>query len=395
MKKTTAMPAPTVLPYAWVILVVIYLASVAAPFNQFKVPPIMPLVMQQFNISLAQAGSLMSLIALTGLFLALPAGIILQRFGPRITTISAMGFIATGAVLGAWANTTWLLMFSRVVEGMGIGLIGVAAPATIAAWFPPERQGAPMGIWATWVPVGSVVMYNLAPVLGAERGWQAVWWVGAGFALLMLVLSGLLLKSPPSQAGLTQPPLDVKKALSNRSIWWLAASFAFFNLAFVSLGTYYPTFLSEVRGFDLGRAAFTSSIATIVIIFSAPAAGWLSDRLNSRRLLFSLPFIPLAALMVFPFVAQGWQIVAVMLVQGLLVGAIPTATFAAAPEIMRNPQWAGIGLGAILIGQNVGQLIGPVLFGGLVSTVGWVPAGLVLIPVCLLGFLAGWKVKVR
>ena len=66
---------------------------------------------------------------------------------------------------------------------MGIGLIGVIAPATIAMWFPLARQGVPMGIWATWVPVGSVLMYNLAPALAAARGWQAVWWLGASTSL--------------------------------------------------------------------------------------------------------------------------------------------------------------------------------------------------------------------
>ena len=46
--------------YAWVILVVVYFAGVVAPFNQFKVPPIMPLLMARFHLDLTQAGLLMS-----------------------------------------------------------------------------------------------------------------------------------------------------------------------------------------------------------------------------------------------------------------------------------------------------------------------------------------------
>ena len=191
-QKSLAKSAVQILPYAWVILFVVYLASVAAPLNQFKIPPLIPVLMQVLGINLSRAGSLMSVIALVGLILALPAGVILQRFGSKASGLLALGFIVAGAVLGAQADSYTSLMASRVVEGVGIGLITVIAPATIAIWFPPARQGMPMGIWATSVPVGSVLMYNLAPALAEARGWQAVWWLGAGFALVtMLTFRGI------------------------------------------------------------------------------------------------------------------------------------------------------------------------------------------------------------
>jgi MFS family permease len=91
----------------------------------------------------------------------------------------------------------------------------------------------------------------------------------------------------------------------------------------------------------------------------------------------------------------GWQIGALMVVQGLLVGAIPTATFAAAAEVMQKPEWAGLGLAVILIGQNFGQLLGPILFGALIERSSWAMAGYMMIPFCLLGFISGWMVKIR
>jgi nitrate/nitrite transporter NarK len=255
-----------------------------------------------------------------------------------------------------------------------------------------------MGIWATWVPVGTVMMYLLAPVLTAWQGLSAVWWFGAGFAVLMFAAYAVFVRRPPAQQAGDRSAtelLDLRSALANRNIWLLALEFGCFNLALVSLGTYYPTFLNEVRGFALGRAAFVASIGTIMVLFSAPLAGWFSDRIGSRRLVFSLPFLALAVLLVFPFRVEGGAIVAVMIVQGLIAGAVPTATFAAAPEVMRRPQWAGLGLAVVLIGQNLGQLVGPVLFGRLVDGLGWVSAGNLLIGVCLVGFVSAWLVKMR
>jgi predicted MFS family arabinose efflux permease len=397
-EKTLPKPVAAILPYAWVILWVVYFASAAAPLNQFKVPPVMPVLMQAYQIDLAQAGALMSVVALVGLILALPAGIILQRWGSKATGLVALGCIVAGAGMGALSNSYGALMASRVIEGMGIGLISVVAPATIAMWFPPERQGRPMGIWATGVPVGSVVMYILAPALVLWQGLPSVWWFGAGFAAVMFVIYAAFIRRPPLQQPEDAPaaePLDLRRALANRDIWLLALEFACFNLALVSLATYYPTFLNEARGYALGQAALVASIGTLIVLVSAPLAGWFSDRIGSRRLVFSLPFLALAVLLFFPFRVTGWAIIAVAIVQGFIAGAIPTATFAAAPEVMRKPQWAGLGLAAILIGQNVGQLIGPVWFGQLANSMGWATAGNLLIGVCLVGFVSAWMVRIR
>ena len=396
--KRKATFSPARLNYAWVILVVVYLASVVAPFIQFKIPPIMPVLMETFQIDLTQAGLFMSIIAAIGLVLAIPAGIILQQLGSKTTIMTALGIMATGAMAGALSSNYVFLLGSRVLEGIGMGLISVAAPATIAMWFPPEKQGTPMGIWATWVPVGSVTIYNLAPLLVSPFGWQSVWWLGTGFAVVMMVFSGILITRPPSQDPVgTQPQAEpnLSQAFSNRSIWFLALEFACMNLATIALGTYYPTFLNQVRGYPIGQAAFVASVTTIVVLFSAPAAGLLSDRIGSRRLVFSLPFLGVAVLFIFPFRVTGWEIIVVMIVQGLIVGAIPTATFAAASEVMGKPQLASLGLAIVLAGQYLGQLVGPVLFGEFVQGMGWTTAGYLMIPFCLLGFVSAWMVKIR
>ena len=154
----------------------------------------------------------------------------------------------------------------------------------------------------------------------------------------------------------------------------------------MGMGTYYPTFLAEERGYSLSQAAYISSITTIMVLFSAPLAGWLSDRIGSRRLMFSIPFLILSVMLFFPFKIMGWQIYVYMMLQGSFAGAIPTATFAAAPEVMKKPELAGLGMAVVMFGQNLGFFVGPILFGKLVESLGWVYAGYCLIPFCLLGF---------
>jgi predicted MFS family arabinose efflux permease len=127
-----------------------------------------------------------------------------------------------------------------------------------------------MGIWATWLPVGSLVMYLLAPTLATKLGWQSVWWFGAGFAGLVFILFAVFMRTPT-----TPPEVRVSKgvkmgllpALANPSIWLLGLAFAVYNLGLAGHNTYYPTFLSSVRGFDIKLVASTASLGPAVVMF--------------------------------------------------------------------------------------------------------------------------------
>ena len=387
--------APAVDRYAWVVLFVVFVASVAAPLNMYKVPPLMPVLRDSFALDLGQAGALMSVFAITGLILALPTGFIMQKLGPKVTGTVAMACLVIGAALGALAPGAGLLLSSRVVEGVGMGLITVVAPAIIAMWFPQERRGIPMGLWARWVPVGSVLMYNIAPALGEALGWQAVWWGGAGFALVALVLFAWLMRMPTGEAepATSQPGLG--RALANRHLWLLALSFGCFNLVFLAIGTFYPTFLTETRGLPLGQAAFIASLSTLAVLVSAPLAGALSDPVGSRKRLIVVAAPIITVMLIWPLRLAGWQLYAFMLALGLVAGAIPTATFAAVPEVMDRPDLAGIGMAVLSVGQNAGMVIGPVWFGARVESIGWAPAGYWLIPVGALALIAAALVRVR
>ncbi|HMD87535.1 MAG TPA: MFS transporter [Anaerolineaceae bacterium] len=389
--------------YAWIILFVALLAGVTAPLNQFKVPPLMPVLMQRFQLDLGTVGLLMTIFAITGFILALPAGVILQRLGPKTAGLIALSCLIAGSALGALSNSAELLLATRLIEGAGMGLIAVVAPALISIWFPPEKQGAPMGIWVTWVPLGRLIIFNLAPAVEKSAGWQAVWWIGAAFGLVAFILYGLLVRMPSRAVGRPQPGAqprhsetspNLRQALAGRNIWLLGLSFACFNLILVgTVSTFFPTFLTTERGYNLGSASFITSIPSLVVVAAAPLAGCLSDRLGIRKPFLVIPSMAVAVFMLFPFSLNGWLIPAAMILLGILAGFIPTATFSAVSEVMGNPQLAGIGMGVIMLGQNFGQLLGPVIFGRLVETIGWVKAGYWMIPAAAIGIVAAWLTR--
>jgi len=132
--------------------------------------------------------------------LALRSGYILHWFGPRTVGAIAIGSVAVGGVVGALAGSFGVVLLGRAIEGLGLGLVSVVAPTVIALWFPPESRGIPMGIWATSVPLGAAVMFNVAPALAGWGRWRAVWWFGVVICLVALALYRLFARVPASAA---------------------------------------------------------------------------------------------------------------------------------------------------------------------------------------------------
>ena len=392
--------------YAWVILAVLYIVSVASALNQFKVPPVLPILIQAFNLSLTNAGMLMSIFSFTGFLLALPAGFIMQRLGLKTTGLIAVGAVFVGSGLGSFCSTANLMLASRFIEGAGIGLMTIVAPAAISIWFPAEKSGVPLGLWSTCMPVGSILMFNLAPRLAELSGWQLVWKVGAVFSLAAFVLFWGFFRMPkPEEAGgkplssEAEPgcvkPYSYRKALANTGLWLITLQFLCFNLICLALSTYYPTFLNSVRHYTLPAASFTFSLCTIAAVFSQPLGGYLSDRLGMRKLFIVSSSIVMALICLFPFIVTGWMIPALIIGLGIISGTTVPATFAAVSEVMASRQLAGLGMSVLALGQNLGMFIGPILFGTIAESMGWAIAGYLLIPVAAISVIAVSLAKFR
>ena len=381
---------------AWVVAIVVLAASVAAAYNQYIVPALLPTLMDSFRLDLAGGGWLVSIFSITSVILALPSGLILHHLGGRATGILALGLIVAGCALGSLGFGLAMFIASRVAEGAGLGLISVVAPAVIAEWFPPERRGAPMGLYAIWVPVGAIFSFNVAPGLAAAGGWEIAWVFGGVMALAGLVAYVVLVRSPARSLGaevVTAPGL--RTLFANRDIWLLSGSFACTAFAMGVVPNFYATYLVSERGWALEPSAGVIGLRMAAILVSCPLAGLVADRIGSWKLVYTIPTLCTVAVWPFLFSVDGLAIPALLIVTGLLGGAFPTAAYGAVQEIMNDRRLFGVGMAILTFGLAVANVVGPIVFGRLVEMVGWTEAGLLLVPVTLAGVALGWAIKVR
>ncbi len=410
---------------AWFVLVILLAFSIAAPLNQSKAPPILPILMDAFHLTVGNSGLLMSVYAMTGLILALPAGLILQRVGFRMTGLLAGGAIIIGVVIGYLSGNLpggpgiEMMLTGRVIEGVGTSFMAVLAPVVIAMWFTVEKRGSAMGIWSAWVPIGNTTMLLLAPLLAHDGQWQTVWGFGGLYALITMVMFIAVIKPKApvlpitvgdigaaavtsalvtGAAGATpvkHPHGNPLEVLRNPKLWLIGLAFGCFVMASVSFSTYLPTYVSTVFKLPLSQAALLPSINSMIIIIACPLGGILSDRVGTRRKLFVLGMLLCGGMVVSMGLSSLPVLAVVVVIHGAITGLVPTNIFSAGVEAVNDERQSGLAMGIIMVGQSIGMLVGPILFGRLAETAGWPAAFVCVGAVCMLGGVAGWMSKAR
>ena len=141
---------------AWIVAFATIFAGISLALVQNKVAPCMTTLMGAFNIDMATAGWLSSLFSLVGIVMAIPASIVLNKLGPKKGGIVALACAILGSLIGVFTDSVPVLMASRIVEGVGVGLMSVIGPSLIGHGGFPEAKRGPahehLGRVPDWAP---------------------------------------------------------------------------------------------------------------------------------------------------------------------------------------------------------------------------------------------------
>ncbi|GAA2407985.1 MDR family MFS transporter [Streptomyces glaucosporus] len=110
----------------------------------------------------------------------------------------SLGMFVVGSLLAGFSQGVELLIFSRVIQGIGAGGLTALAQVVMAAVIPPRRLGKYAGIFGAVFAVGTVAGPLIGGVLvdTSWLGWRWCFFIGVPFALLAIVLLQRTLKLP-------------------------------------------------------------------------------------------------------------------------------------------------------------------------------------------------------
>ncbi|PYE17073.1 sugar phosphate permease [Paraburkholderia silvatlantica] len=294
--------------YGWLVVAVVFLVLLAAAGTRATPSVMMVPLEQQFGWSRATISLAISVnIALYGLMGPFAAAA-MQRFGVRPTLLAALGTMAAGVALSALMTHPWqMILIWGVMVGGATGVAALSLSATVVTrWFHSHR-GLAMGILTASSATGQLVFLPLLAAIVEKHGWQSVVLVVAVAAAAVLPLVLFLLPERPASVNLRpfgedestpvappaphQNPLKIAfdalfMASRTRDFWLLF--FSFF-ICGASTNGYVGTHLIAMCGdYGMTEVQGASLLATMGIfdLFGTTLSGWLSDRFNSRVLLF-------------------------------------------------------------------------------------------------------------
>jgi DHA1 family inner membrane transport protein len=216
-----------------------------------------------------------------------------------------------------------------------------------------------MGIYHTAMPLGTILSLNFLSLLGARMGWRASIWTSTAVSSLTLVvfLRSFALASRKNETT-SAPAQSFIRGLKvlGMPIWYIGATWLFFNAGAISLFTFTPDFLNAT-GLSVTSAGFYTSILMWPALAMGPLVGWVIDKIGRKRMIAGAGGIILTILILWLPNASGWMFTILFLI-GVAMALVPTPVFALVPDVI-EPERLGLGYGIIRTCVNLGIMIGP------------------------------------
>jgi len=301
---------------AWLVAAVAFLALVGAAGFRAAPGVLMVPLQQEFGWSTTVLSSAVSInLVLFGLTAPFAAAL-MERFGIRAVTATALVLIGTGSALTVLVNQSWQILLTwGLLIGLGTGSMALVFAATIAnTWFTKSR-GLVIGILTAGSAAGQLVFLPFIAMLAQDPGWRQASLLIAAGALAVVPLVLKFLKNSPADVGALPygaEPADVeaaepeaaaapekgartnaavralqvlRRASRVRTFWALAAGFAICGATTNGLiGTHFIPSAHD-HGMPETTAAGLLAVVGIFDIIGTIASGWLTDRFNPRILL--------------------------------------------------------------------------------------------------------------
>ena len=367
--------------YRFVIGGLVLLASLAMGLNFFSAAPILPLIIEDYGISSATAGVIVTLTSLAFAAFGLPGGVIVGRIGLR-TAITVGSWLMALMALTAVVPNIGTLLALRLAYGVGLALVFSAMGPMLMRWFGPKEVVFWTGLSMGTFSLGIAISIATAAPLSNALGWATALSI-FGVAAVVAGVAWMFLGGPAGSASPSVATVSKKvvwDVLSRRTILLLAAADAGVFFQYTALTTWLPSFYNEVRDISLSHAGFVTGLLPFVGIFAVILGGILPSRFDSQRAFFLIPgiMVILGGLGSFLFPHLGGIYVSVIV---LGVGSwMYQASLLALPMGLRGmtPEKVAIVWGLYVTISGFGMFLSPIIVGGLKDLTGSFNPGFVI-----------------
>ncbi|MBE7731305.1 MFS transporter [Komagataeibacter sp. FXV3] len=323
--KTPPLPDKrTQRPHVFVLVVALTFLSLLVSAGVRATPGVLMMPLQH---ELGWTRTSISFSAAVGIFLYGLMGpfsaALMQRFGVRRILIGAMLITSFSALLSLGMTRPWQFFLTwGLLTGVSTGSVAMVLGATVVnRWF-VTRRGTIIGLLAAITATGSLLFLPALASLAHHFGWRAPVIAVAALGLTLLPLVIFFFPEHPSDLGLVphgagedyEPPrhsgrnplhtaiMALVNATRKRDFWILFLTF--FVCGFTTNGLIGTHFIAICADHGIGEVPAAGYLAVMGLfdLVGTTLSGWLTDRLDSRWLLFSYYGLRGLSLIALPFI---------------------------------------------------------------------------------------------
>ena len=297
--------------------------------------------------------------------------------------IAALGAAATLLLTPLLGQSVPMLGVATVIGGLFLALAHPAVNLGIARTTVVRHQGLAYGFKHGAIPAATAIAGLALPIVAIPLGWQWVYVMCAGLALVAVLL---VPRSPQSyevardEPEKTDTPAVRSSPLSLLVVMAIGAGLGIFGMD--ALATFLVPYAVEV-GFGEGAAGILLAAGSVLGIITRLIMGWLIDRRTAGGLATVATFLALGA--------AGMALLAVGSDPAIIIGSLVAFTFGwgwsglfTFAVVRRNPAAPAAATGITMTGIYVGAAAGPALF-GLVAEASFTAAWVIMSAALALG----------
>lgn len=178
--------------YKWFLLGNVMIGTFMAVLNATIVNVGLPNIMASFGVGLDKIEWVLTAYLLALVVMLPTSGWLADKFGYKKIYFLGLLLFTAGSMLCGISGNENMLIFSRVVQGLGGGMIQPLGMAIVTREFPPEKRGIALGFWA----VSSAASVSFGPLIGGylvdNFNWQFIFDVNIPVGIAGLIATFII-----------------------------------------------------------------------------------------------------------------------------------------------------------------------------------------------------------